>query len=150
MSLWEYREVITYLKILGRYLSTWSFMRIFGKDAGKEYHIIYFIKEVQDRKTVFVSPKPKRERACYANAINLKYITPCSITRAMGYLVYSFGENVKLPPTMKSDVDTDKDTDKSFVSLGGIGNLKTCDLLEVESHFHGFEFKVPIHDVGRE
>jgi len=81
------------------------------------------------------------ERRCYANATNLTCITPCADTRAMGYLIYSFGENVKLPPTMKSDVDTDIDMNISFISIGGTGNLKTCDLLEDESHFHEFEFK---------
>jgi hypothetical protein len=119
----------------------WRFRRVFGKDAGKKYHIIYFIKYVPDKQTEFVSPEPKSKRRLYANAINLTCITPCAETRAMGYLVYSFEKNVKLLPTMTSDVDTDERVDISFVSLGGIGNLKTCDLLEVESPFLGFDFK---------
>jgi hypothetical protein len=124
-----------------RWILAWRFRRVFGKDAGKKYHIIYFIKYVPDKQTEFVSPKPKSKRRLYANAINLTCITPCAETRAMGYLVYSFEKNVKLPPTMASDIDADERVDISFVSLGGIGNLKTCDLLEVESPFLGFDFK---------
>ncbi|HUT29147.1 MAG TPA: hypothetical protein VMX13_05080 [Sedimentisphaerales bacterium] len=126
---------------LWRWILAWRFRRVFGRDVGKEYHIIYFIKDVQDREIVFGSPKSKRERRRYANATNLTCITPCADTRAMGHLVYSFGENVKLPPTMDSDVDADERMDISFVSIGGTGNLKTCDLLEDASDFRGFEFK---------
>jgi hypothetical protein len=148
----EYREVFVMWKDsiptlfewaprLWRRILAWRFMQVFGSDAGKEYHIIYFVKDVRDREQLFVSPKPKVERSCYANATNLTCITPCADTRAMGYLVYSFGENVKLPPTMNSDVDTDEKMDISFVSIGGTGNLKTCDLLEGKSPFCGFDFK---------
>ena len=121
------------------WLLTWRFRQVFGKDAGKEYHIIYYLKFVQDRTTIFVSQKPKIERPLYANATNLTSIHSCATTRAMGHLVYSFGGNVKVPPTIDSDVDTDEKMDISFISIGGLGNLKTCDLLEDVSHFLRFD-----------
>jgi hypothetical protein len=124
---------------LWRWVVTWGFRQVFGRDAVKEYHIIYFIKDVQDRATIFTCPTPKRTRTRYASATNLTSIIPAAIARAMAHLFYSFGKHVKLPPAMKSDVETDERSDISFISLGGIGNLKTCDLLQEVSNV--FEFK---------
>jgi len=43
--------------------------------------------------------------------------------------VHAFGEKVEKPPTISSDADTDDKMDISFISVGGVTNLKTCDVL---------------------
>jgi hypothetical protein len=140
MSGWEFLKILKYLWIcFWHYLLSWKFMRFFGKDAGKEYHIVYNIKSVQDRRDVFLSPNSEVDRPIYSHATNLTTINSCATTRAMGYLVYSFGKNIKLPPIMDSDVDIDKKMDLSFISIGGLTNMKTCDLLEDVSYFLKFK-----------
>jgi hypothetical protein len=133
-----FEKLWQWLIYLWRYLLSWKFMKVFGKDAGKEHHIVYNIKNVKDRSIIFLSPMSEINRPLYANATNLSTINSCATTRAMGHLVYSFGKNVKLPPIMDSEVDIDNKMDLSFISIGGLTNMKTCDLLEDVSHFLKF------------
>jgi hypothetical protein len=56
-------------------------------------------------------------------------------------LVYAFGEKDIKPPTISSDEDTDTKMDVSFVSIGGVTNLKSCDVLRDKSnHFLDFGY----------
>lgn len=130
--------LIEWLPKLWLWLSTRRFRQVFGQDAGKEYHIIYCNKFVQNKKEVFISPPSKLRRPLLAHPTNLTSVNSCATTRAIGHLVYSFGQKVKVPPTLSSEVDTDEKIDISFVSIGGITNRKTCDLLEDVSHFLEF------------
>lgn len=134
-------SILDYLKLvqkLWRYLTTWKFRRIFGKDAGKKYHLIYNYKYVKNRSDIFQSPESKIKRYLYRNMANLESINPCADTRSISYLVYSFGETIKVPPVIVSEVDVDKKMEISFVSIGGVTNRKTCDLLEEVSYLLKF------------
>lgn len=137
--------LIERLPDLWRYLWTWRFRQVFGRDAGKEYHIVYYIKLVQDRSLVFFSPPAKINRSLFAHTTNLTSINSCATTRAMGHLVHSFGENIKRPPAIDSDVDTDDKMDISFISIGGLTNRKSCDVFEDVSCFLKFSGDSILH-----
>ncbi len=128
-------KVIKWVQQIWHWLSSWKFKRIFGKDAGEEYHIIYKINHVPNRSVIFLSYKPKFKRERYSSSTNLTTINSCAETRAIGHLVYAFGEKVYKQPVITSDFDADDRMDISFISLGGVTNLKTCDLLEDVSNF---------------
>ncbi len=140
MSVQDIIDFIKGAKKLWLWLSTWKFKQVFGRDAGKEFHVIYNIKFVpKDKKIVFEKVTPKVHRDNYSRTQNLTTINSCSTTRAIGYLVYSFGEMVNKPPIISSDADTDEKMDISFISIGGRTNLKTCDILRNDSnHFLDF------------
>ena len=121
------------LSHLTTYLKTRTFKQVFGRDAGKEYHIIYKINIVPDKDIIFSKSQPKVRRDNYRNTTNLTTINSCATTRAIGHLVYAFGASIKIPPIISSDDDTDAKMDMSFISIGDVTNLKTCDLLRDKS-----------------
>lgn len=143
MSVWDYLNLVQWAKKLWYYVLTWTFKQVFGRDAGKEYHVIYNINIVP-KGIVFEKPEPKVKRDNYRRTQNLTTINSCAVTRAIGYLVYAFGEKVNKPPIISSDVDTDDRMDISFISVGGVTNQKTCDVLRDGSNHYsklwGIEF----------
>jgi len=130
--------LIKSIRMLWHWLWTWKFRQIFGKDAGDNYHIIYYQKYVPDRRIVFIGPKPKVKRSLYRHSTNLTTINSCATTRSIGHLVYSFGTKAKTPPAISSDSDTDEKMDISFISIGGLTNLKSCDVLKEAACFLNF------------
>ena len=133
-SISEYLNIFEYLRKFYHWLWTWKFKQIFGVDAGRQFYIIYSIHNAPSRSDIFSKPKPKVERSCYRAATNLTTINSCALTRGIGHLVYGFGEKIKIPPIISSDTDTDENMDISFISMGGVTNFKTCDLLEDTSN----------------
>ena len=145
MSVWDYLNLFQWAKKLWYYVLTWTFKQVFGRDAGKEYHVIYNINIVP-KGIVFEKPEPKVNRDDYRRTKNLTTINSCAVTRAIGYLVYAFGEKVNKPPIISSDVDTDDRMDISFISIGGVTNLKTCDVLRDNSNqFLDFSKRSIVH-----
>lgn len=133
------------LSHLTTYLKTRTFKQVFGRDAVKEYHVIYNINIVP-RGIVFEKPEPKVKRDNYRRTQNLTTINSCAVTRAIGYLVYAFGEKVDKPPIISSDVDTDDRMDISFISVGGVTNQKTCDVLrDTSNQFLEFKRRSIVH-----
>lgn len=122
------------LRGLGKWLRTRRFRQVFGEDSNKKFYVIYSVYRSPSRGIIFPKPKPEvvRRRAC--GGTNLSTVNSCATTRAVGHLVYGFGENVKIAPIILSDKDTDEDMELSFISIGGITNFKTVDLLENSSN----------------
>lgn len=118
-----------------RWLKSRKFRRVFGKDVNNEFHIIYCLYDAPRNDNHF--PKPKSQipaRIRVSGGQNLEKVTSCASVKGVSYLVYGFGENVKMAPTISSDEDTDKNMDLSFISVGGITNFKTADLLRNPSN----------------
>ena len=140
MSPKDYVDLLGVVKKLWIWFSTRKFKQVFGRDTGEKYHVIYNIKYVpNDKKIVFEKVEPKVPRNNYCGTQNLTTVNSCATTRAIGHLVYSFGEKVNKPPIISSDVDTDDKMALSFISIGGLTNLKTCDVLQDKSnHFLDF------------
>ncbi len=131
------------------WLLIWMFKQVFGRDAGKEYYVIYNIS-IPPPDTVFSKPEPKVKRDNYRRTRNLETINSCATTRAIGYLVYAFGESVNKPPIICSDIDTDGRMDVSFVSVGGVTSLKSCDVLrDLSNHFLDFTKDSIVHQLSR-
>jgi hypothetical protein len=152
MAVLEYLTLVEWAKKLYEafphlrtYLRTREFKQVFGRDAEKKCHVIYNISFPPEH-TVFSKPEPKVKRDNYRRTQNLTTINSCATTRAIGYLVYAFGERVNKPPTISSDVDTDDRMDISFISVGGVTNLKSCDVLRDSSnHFLDFSGRSIVH-----
>ena len=134
---------------LWHWIRTQKFRQVFGSDVGVKYYIIYNIHRVPDKHIIFQKPEHQVKRALYAASTNLTYINSCATTRAIGYIVYAFGEKVNVPPIISSDVDTDTKMDISFVSLGGLTNLKTCDILDKSNYSLCFYGDSIIHEVSK-
>jgi len=149
MWLLDSLDLVQRVRKLWCYLSVWRFKQVFGRDAGKEFHVIYNINIVP-KGVVFERPEPKVKRDNYKRTQNLTTVNSCATTRAIGYLVYTFGEMVNIPPTIGSDVETDEKMDMSFISIGGVTNLKTCDVLRDDSnHFLDFDKRSIVHRSSR-
>lgn len=143
MGLLDYLNLVEHARKLWRYLSTRKFRQVFGRDVRKEFHLIYNINVVPQG-TVFNRPEPKVQRENYRRTQNLKTVNSCATTRAIGHLVYGFGKMVDIPLIISSDVDTDERMDMSFISVGGVTNLKTCDVLRDNSnHFLDYRSREP-------
>jgi len=128
-------DVISKLKSCIRWIKTYKCRRFFGNDTNKEYHIIYTVYNSPDRRIVFPKIPPKVSRKHYASgAKNLTTIHSCATTISAGYLNYVIGKNIGIPPILSSDEETDENMDLSFLSIGGLTNYKTVDLLEDESN----------------
>ncbi len=123
-----------HLPKLWRYVLTWRSRQVFGTDIGKEFRIIYNVN-IPPQGTVFAKPAPKVPRDNYRWTKDLTSVNSCATTRAIGYLVYSFGGMASRPPIVSSDVDADDRMDISFISIGGVTNLKTCDILRDASNY---------------
>lgn len=116
------------------WIKSWKFRQVFGNDVTKEFHIIYILYVSPDRSIRFLKPKQTVPGRRPFGGINLTTINSCATTRALGCLVHMFGENSRTPPVILTDSDTDTDMDLSFVSIGGVTNFKTLDLLDNSSN----------------
>ena len=128
-------DVISKLKSCIRRIKTYKCRQLFGNDTAKAYHIIYTVYNSPDRRIVFPKTPPKVSRKHNAiGATNLTTIHSCAITRSVGYLNYVIGKTIGIPPILSSDEETDENMDLSFLSVGGLTNYKSVDLLEDESN----------------
>jgi len=125
--------VVALLTLLIRWafykMSARRFRHVFSDDADSNFHIIYTEYKSPSKETVFPKAKPLIARVHAQAATNLTTINSCATTRAVGHLVYAFGKNIKTSPKVCSDIDTDEDMALSSISIGGVTNFKSCDLL---------------------
>lgn len=125
--------VVALLTLLIRWafykMSARKFKHVFSDDADSNFRIIYNEYKSPSKETVFPKAKPLIARVHAQAAKNLTTINSCATTRAVGHLVYAFGKNIKSSPEVCSDIDTDKNMALSFISIGGVTNFKSCDLL---------------------
>jgi len=127
-----------------KYLLAPRFRQIFGEDVNREFYVIYALYNAPLRDNFFPKPKSQVYRSRASNGKDLKKVTSCASAKAVGYIVNAFGQNNKRTPQIEAD--TNKNIDEcdniSFVSIGGLTNLKTLDLLNNRSNiFCDFDFK---------
>ena len=113
-------------------LSRRSFRKIFGDDIENAFFVIYpnFQSPSRDTKYEKLPSIVKRNRV--SSATNLTTVHGTAVTRAVSHLTYMIGNNSKVPPRIMSDHEMDSQMDISFMSIGGLTNFKTVDLLENE------------------
>jgi len=128
-----------FYKVLA-WVRSWKFRQVFGNDVTKEFHIIHILYESPDKRIVFRKPKRKVTGRRAIPGTNLTTINSCATTRALGYIVHGLGANTRIPLLVRSDSEAETDMDLSFVSIGGITNFKTVDLIDNSSNvFLDFE-----------
>lgn len=108
------------------------FKRIFGDDLEEDFKIIFPASESPPNTTYPKSP-PKVPRKTYAT-VNLTTVNSTASTRTVSHLTYAVGRNSKVSPIIKSDTEIDELMDISFISVGGLTNYKSIDLLDDRSN----------------
>jgi hypothetical protein len=68
------------------------------------------------------------------STVHLSSINSNAITRSIGPISYAFGNTVRLSPHINSDTELDQMMDISFLSLGGLNNYKSFDVLDDKSN----------------
>jgi len=123
-----------------KYWIALRFKKIFGGDVTETFHVVYSLlnepeppPELPNWKPVFKKP-PRADGRCVGGGINLGRITSCASAKAVAYLVNEFGKNVRSAPSISSDTEVDIKMDLSFISIGGLPNFKTSDLLNNPSN----------------
>lgn len=135
--------ILSYLyHLLKRYFIGRKFKDIFG--GNNDYNIICGLYDTPNitqepfcAKCKLVFPKQQRRGTIKSNvgAQNLEKITSIATLESIGYLLYTFGRNIKIHPNITSDEEVDDKMNLSFVSIGGLNN-KTIDLLnDSENHY---------------
>ncbi len=112
-----------------RQLRHLAFRRIFGSDVENIFYIVYPAVHSPSSETVFEKPPslvPRRTSA----ATRLTDVHSTAVTRAVNHLSFEIGHNSKKLPRIMSDVDADSSMDISYISIGGLTNHKTVDLLD--------------------
>lgn len=104
-----------------------NFKQVFQDDVDGIFHVVY--KSLQSKREDIFPPEDSRVPRETPATTNLALINSCAATRSVGYLVYTFGKNIRKAPLIVSHVDIDKQMNLSFISIGGPTNHKTRDLM---------------------
>jgi hypothetical protein len=135
--------ILSYIyHLLKQYFVAKNFKDIFG--YSDDYNIVYGLYNTPDitqepfcSKTKLVFPKSPRKGTAISNIVaqNLEKITSIATLESIGYLLYTFGRNIKVHPNITSDEEVDDKMNLSFVSIGGLNN-KTIDLLNDSGNYY--------------
>jgi hypothetical protein len=120
-------SIIAFQKIK-RKLRHRSFKRIFGNDLEENFYLIYPAYEAPQGAS-FSKPQPRVTRRTSAT-INLTTVNSTAASRSISHLASAIGRNSKSPSIIRSDVEVDEMMDISFISIGGLNNHKTIDILD--------------------
>jgi hypothetical protein len=118
---------LAFLKIKGK-LRHRAFKQIFGNDLEENFYIIYPEYE-PPQGTSFSKPQPRVPRRT-ASTVNITTVNSTAVSRSVSYLASAIGRNSKTPPIIESDVELDQMMDISFISIGGLNNHKSVDILD--------------------
>lgn len=115
-----------------KYLLAPRFKQIFGEDVNHEFYVIYALYNAPVKDNFFPKPQSQAHRSRSSNGKDLKKVTSCASAKAVGYIVNAFGQNIRTSPHIAPDTDKniDESDELSFVSIGGLTNFKTLDLLD--------------------
>jgi hypothetical protein len=108
------------------------FKRLFGKDLEENFYIIYPAYE-SPQGVSYPKPPPRVPRPGYTT-VNLTTINSTAASRTMSHIAYAIGKNSASHPHIKSDLETDEKMDISFISVGGLNNYKSLDVLESQDN----------------
>lgn len=104
-----------------------AFRQVFGDDLDGFY--IIYPSYVPPSGTVFPKPLSRVPRPPIVT-INLTAVNSNATTRSASYLAYVFSNFTPSLLHIKSDIEMDQLMDISFVSVGGLNNFKSLDILE--------------------
>lgn len=112
-----------------------SFKQIFGKDATKNFNIVYgkmillpsYKKDGTPLEWPYAKPDTK-------NVFRITSPVSFTGTKSAKFLSESFGKNIGYAPILISDEDIKEKLDISYCSIGGYNNYKTIDVLKSEEN----------------
>ena len=105
-----------------------QFKKLFGNDLDEIFYLIYPAYE-SPQGASYAKPRPRVPRRTF-QTINLTTVNSTASSRTVSHLAYAIGRNSKTPPIIKSDIETDDMMDISFISIGGLNNHKSIDILD--------------------
>lgn len=117
-----------------------NFKKVFGEDSINNFYLVY--GEMEIRPDVYNAGiqwplfKPESPGHLFRVSSVISSTTP----RSMKYLFEAFKNNTGSVPKLVSDREIVNKLETSFISIGGLNNLKTCSVLESdENNFFIFE-----------
>jgi hypothetical protein len=116
------------------HFKTRKFKRVFGKDACRNLYVIYNVYKAPSLGARFPKPGSRVRRSRSSGGTNLTTVNSCATSRAIAHLVYGITNGGLVVPKIASDLECDEKMDLSFLSIGGITNFKTIDLLDNDSN----------------
>ena len=128
------KPLILTIRKAKRYFRTRKFIHIFGRDTCKDFYVIYNVYETPSRVTRFPKPMSRLQRSRSYGGTNLTTVNSTATSRAIAHLVYGVTNGSGTAPKIASDVECDDKMNISFISIGGLTNFKTIDLLENDSN----------------
>lgn len=108
-----------------------AFRQVFGDDRD-DLCIVYPSCEVPNGIT-FNKP-PSRVPRRNITTVNLTTVNSNANTRSVSHMAYVFGNSSSSLPRISSDIEMDQYMDVSFISVGGLNNYKSLDILENTSN----------------
>jgi hypothetical protein len=108
-----------------------KFRKIFGNDLDN-FHLVYASYN-SPKGIAYSKPLPKVPRPSNLT-VNLTTINSTAITRCISHLSYAIGNSTDIIPHIASDIEIDQQMDISFLSLGGVNNYKSLDVLDDNSN----------------
>jgi hypothetical protein len=124
--------LISFIQWIKKKLKCLAFKQVFGNDID-DFYIVYTSCNSPSKDTIFPKPPSKVPRPPIPT-INLTTINSNATTRSIGHLSYVIGNCSPSMPHIRSDIDLDQRMDISFLSVGGLNNYKSRDVLENTSN----------------
>ena len=110
-----------------------KFRKVFGNNLD-DFHLVYPTCNSPSIDTVYPKPPSKVPRRSIST-VHLTTINSSAITRSISHLSYAIGNcSPSSLLNIESDIDLDQQMDLSFLSLGGLNNYKSFDILEDKSN----------------
>ena len=104
-----------------------KFKQVFGEDVDQNYNIVY-PTYLTSPETVFEMPPSQVTRERHGTG-RLTVVNSTAASRSISHLGYTIGTNAKRSPHIKAHTEVDEDWGISFISIGGLNNFKSVDLL---------------------
>jgi hypothetical protein len=124
--------LISLYHIVTKSLRCRAFRQVFGRDL-EELYVIYPSCESPSREMIYPKPKSQVPRQIFSTT-NLTTVNSNAITRSISYLSYAIGTYSKSLPKIRSDIEMDQIMNISFLTVGGLTNYKSLDILEDTSN----------------
>jgi hypothetical protein len=105
-----------------------AFKQIFGHDLD-DFYIVFPSYQCPGQNTAFPKPPSKVPRPNFST-VNLTTVNSNASTRCISHLSHTLGNYSPSLPHIKSDIDLDQRMDISFLSVGGLNNYKSLDIME--------------------
>ena len=117
-----------------------NFRELFGNDSIHDFYLVYGEMEIRPEVYSNGIEWPLYKPELPGHLFRVSSLVSSTTPRAIEYLLGLFKKNADARPKLISDRKIINELDLSFISIGGINNLKTTSLLEhSENNFFRFD-----------